>query len=56
MTVSSNVLNYNSNIKAFTADLVTIKLLLNSILSTPGAKFMSIDIKIFYLENQLKQK
>ena len=33
-----------------TADLVlTVKLLLNSIISTPNAKFMTMDNKDFYL-------
>ena len=30
-----------------TAQLLTIKLLLNSVISTPGAKFMTIDISNF---------
>jgi hypothetical protein len=33
-----------------TADLLTVKLLINSIIFTPGAKFMTIDIKDFYLK------
>jgi hypothetical protein len=33
-----------------TADLLTVKLLLNSIISTPNAKFMTMDIKDFYLD------
>jgi hypothetical protein len=32
-----------------TADLLTIKLLINSTISTQGAKFMTMDIKDFYL-------
>jgi hypothetical protein len=32
-----------------TANLLTAKLMFNSIISTPGAKFMTIDIKDFYL-------
>jgi hypothetical protein len=32
-----------------TADLLTVKLMLNSVISTPNAKFMTIDIKDFYL-------
>jgi hypothetical protein len=31
-----------------TADLLTVKLLINSIISTAGAKFMMMDIKDFY--------
>ena len=33
-----------------------MKLLLNSILSTPNTKFMTVDIKNFYLETKLKDK
>ncbi len=36
-----------------TADLLTIKLLLNSIISTPNAKFMTMDIKDFYLNTPM---
>ncbi len=36
-----------------TADLLTVKLLLNSIISTPNAKFMTMDIKDFYLNTPM---
>ena len=29
--------------------MLLVKIMLNSVISTPGAKFMSIDIKNFYL-------
>jgi hypothetical protein len=32
-----------------TANLLTVKLLINSMISTPGARFFTIDIKNFYL-------
>jgi hypothetical protein len=32
-----------------TANLLTIKLLINSMISTPGARFFMMDIKNFYL-------
>ncbi len=32
-----------------TANLLTVKLLINSVISTPGAKFFTMDIKNFYL-------
>ncbi len=32
-----------------TIDLITVELLINSVISTNGAKFMAIDIKDFYL-------
>ena len=50
------MLDYNGNTKAPIADLITMKLLLNSVLSTSGAKFITIDIKNFYLETKLKEK
>ena len=37
-----------------TADLLTIKLLLNSVISTNSAKFMSMDINSFYLNTPFK--
>jgi hypothetical protein len=36
-----------------TANLLTIKLLLNSIISTPNAKLMTMDIKDFYLNTPM---
>ncbi len=36
-----------------TADLLTVKLLLNSIISTPNAKFTTMDIKDFYLNTPM---
>ena len=42
-------INYPDNCGTPTADLLTVKLLLNSIVSTLHAKFMTIDIKDVYL-------
>jgi hypothetical protein len=42
----SNSFKSHCDVGTPTADLVTVKLLLNSIISTPGAKCMCIDIKI----------
>jgi hypothetical protein len=36
-----------------TANLLTIKLLINSNISTMGAKFMTMDIKDFYLNTPM---
>ncbi len=49
ITMGGNPINYPDDCGTPTADLLTVKLLLNSIISTPNAKFMSIDIKDFYL-------
>ena len=38
-----------------TADLLTVKLLINSVISTPGAKFFTMDIKDFYLNTPMKR-
>jgi hypothetical protein len=36
-----------------TAKLLTVKLLFNSIISTPGAQFMGLDLKEFYLNTPM---
>ncbi len=38
-----------------TANLLTVKLLINSVISTPGARFFMMDIKNFYLCMPLSQ-
>ena len=38
-----------------TADLLTINLLINSTISTAGAKFMTLDIKDFYLNTLISR-
>jgi hypothetical protein len=47
--VGGNLVNYPGDVGTRTADLLTVKLLLNSVISTPGARFMSLDISNFYL-------
>ncbi len=49
ITMGGNLVNYPGNCGTPTADLLTVKLLLNSIISTLSAKFMTIDIKDFNL-------
>ncbi len=41
--------HYPGNAGTPTANLITVKLLINSIILTTGAKFMTMDIKDFYL-------
>ena len=38
-----------------TADLFTVKLLLNSVVLTNGAKFFTLDIKKFYLNTPMER-
>ena len=45
--------HYPGNAGTPTANLLTVKLLINSIISTPGAKFMTMDIKDFYLNTPM---
>ena len=49
ITMGGNLVNYPDDCGTPTADLLTVKLMFNSIISTPNAKFMTINIKDFYL-------
>eukprot|EP00957_Ditylum_brightwellii_P210327 15364848-Ditylum_brightwellii.AAC.1 len=53
--VGANLIKYPANVSTKTAEVETAKLLLNSVLSTPGAKFMTIDIKNFYLNTPMNR-
>ena len=44
--MGGNLVNYPDDCGTPTADLLTIKLLRNSVISTNNAKFMTIDIKV----------
>jgi hypothetical protein len=44
---------YLGNAGMPTADLLTVKLLINSTISTPNAKYMTMDIKDFYLNTPM---
>ena len=56
ITVSGNMTNYLGDCGTPTADLLTVKLLLNSVISTEGARFMILDISNFHLMSPLKRK
>ena len=45
LTVGGDRINYLGDVGTPTASLLTVKLLVNSVLSTAGAEFMTIDIK-----------
>ena len=53
LTVGSNRINYPGD--CGTPNMLTVKLLLNSAISTKGSKFMSIDIKNFYLNTLMER-
>ncbi len=47
ITMGGNLVNYPDDCGTPTADIITVKILLNSIVSTLNAKFMTIDLKDF---------
>ena len=49
MTAGGNLIDYAGNLTTHTADLTTTKLLWNSVISTPGSRYMCLDITNFYL-------
>ena len=53
ITLGGNLINYPGDCGTPTANLLTVKVLFNSIISTPNARFMSIDIKDFYLKTPM---
>ena len=53
-TVGGDRIVYEGKVSTPTADLTTVKLLLNSVISTKGARFMTVDIKDFYLNNPME--
>ena len=50
------MINYPGDCSTPTAYLLTVKLLLNSVISTEGARFNLLDIANFYLMTPLKRK
>jgi Reverse transcriptase (RNA-dependent DNA polymerase) len=54
-TVGGNLIDFPGDKSTKVADLVTVKALLNQIVSTPNAKAACIDIKDFYLNNPLPE-
>jgi hypothetical protein len=55
LTIDGDRINYPGDCGSPTMDLTTVKLLLNSVISTAGAKFMTIDIKDFYLNTPMSR-
>lgn len=54
-TVGGNRIQYKGPTHTPTADLTLFKLFVNSILSTPNAKFIDMDISDFYLESTMDE-
>jgi hypothetical protein len=49
ITMGGNLINYLDDCGTPTAKLLTVKIMFNSVISMPNAKFMTIDIQDFYL-------
>jgi hypothetical protein len=49
ITAGGNLIDYPGELTTRTADITTSKMLWNSVISTKGAKYMTMDIKNFYL-------
>jgi hypothetical protein len=52
-TVGGDKINYPGEVATPTADMLVAKILFNSVISTPGARFMTMDISNFYLMTPL---
>eukprot|EP00804_Cyclotella_cryptica_P022272 CCRYP_018126-RA/>CCRYP_018126-RA protein AED:0.26 eAED:0.24 QI:0/0/0/1/0/0.33/3/0/620 len=53
ITVGGNLINYPGELTTRTADLTTAKILWNSTISTPGARFACADIENMYLQTPM---
>ena len=53
--MGGNCVTYGGNVSTKMADLTTVKIMLNSILSTPNGKFMTGNIKDFYLNTPMDE-
>ena len=54
LTLREDCINYPEDVGTPTVDMLLVKLLLNSIISTNGAWFMTINFSNFYLNTPLK--
>ena len=55
LTVGGDRINYPFDVSTPTSDLSTIKMLWNSVLSTPGSKFFGLDVANFYLGTPMER-
>jgi hypothetical protein len=54
-TCGGNLIHYPGIVSTLTADLTTATFLFNSVVSTPSAKFLTADIKDFYLNSPMER-
>jgi hypothetical protein len=56
ITVGGNLIDYPGEVTTRTADIVTSKIMWNSVLSTKDAKYMCADASNFYLETPMERR
>ena len=54
-TIGGDRINYPGKVATPTADMLVAKMLFNSVISTRGARFMTMDISNFYLMTPKEQ-
>ncbi len=55
LTLEEDCINYSENVRTPTADMIFFKCLTNSMISTPGAQCIILDIKDFYFNTPMKR-
>ena len=55
LTVKRNIIYYTGEVSTPTSDLTTMKLEVNSAISYIKSRYMCMDIKYFYLNNQMNR-
>jgi len=55
-TIGGDKIDFDGDTAAYTASMPTLKILLNAVVSSPGAKFATADIKDYYLGTPLVDK
>ncbi len=55
ITVGGNLINYPYELTTRTADLTSSKMMWNSVISTPGARYICADVKNFYLKTPMER-
>ncbi len=53
LTVGGDKVHYPGDVGTPTADLTLVKMHLNSVISTPGTRYMTLDVKNFYLNTPM---
>ena len=56
LTAGGDRIYFPGGVGTPTADLLTVKLLINSVISTPGAEWFTMDIRDFYLDTRWQEK